>query len=273
MELDKSLEISVLASIQAGKRIMEIYNTDFSVEYKTDSSPLTVADKGANEIITEFLNTTDYPILSEEGKQIDFAEREQWPVFWMVDPLDGTKEFVKKNGEFTVNIALIEKQTAVSGVIFAPAKDVLYFGTKGKGSFMLDGASNIIDKIKGSEDFLNKLIEMSIKLPLQNSGSSFTAVASRSHLSEETQLFIESLRKEHGEVNFISSGSSLKICLVAQGSADVYPRLAPTMEWDTAAGQAIAENAGCKVIQYQKNEQVVYNKKDLLNPFFIVSRN
>jgi len=273
MELDKLLETSVIASIEAGKKIMEIYGTDFSVEYKNDSSPLTIADKGANDIITGFLIPSGYPILSEEGRQIDFVEREQWPVFWMVDPLDGTKEFVKKNGEFTVNIALIEKKTAISGVIYAPAKDVLYFGTKGNGSYMVEGAAEIVGQLKGQDDLLDQLLKKSTKLPLQRSDKKFTAVASRSHLSDETQSFVESLRKVHGEVNFISSGSSLKICLVAQGSADVYPRLAPTMEWDTAAGQAIAENAGCKVVQYKNNEQVVYNKKDLLNPFFIVSRN
>jgi 3'(2'), 5'-bisphosphate nucleotidase len=273
MDLQNLLEIAVRASVDAGKKIMEVYGSDFNVEYKSDSSPLTVADKEANNIINGYLSDTGIPVLSEEGKQIPFNERSKWPVFWMVDPLDGTKEFVKRNGEFTVNIALIEKNTPVIGVIYAPALDVLYFGMNETGSMVLNNVTEMLKSIDTDSSYIQRVLSLSKSMPLTKQDRNFTAVASRSHLSTETESFIDSLRKQHGEVAFISSGSSLKICLVAEGVADIYPRLAPTMEWDTAAGQAIAEFSGCTVTRYDNNEQVVYNKEDLLNPFFIVSRN
>ncbi len=266
------LELVIRVSVQAGQEIMKIYSTDFDVEIKDDQSPLTVADKNANSVITEALLKTRLPILSEEGKQIPYNERSAWDRFWMVDPLDGTKEFIKKNGEFTVNIALIEKNAPSIGVIFAPALGTLYFGSPSTGSWIIKDAAAKVTALNNEDKFLKRLCMLGKQLPVNDSKRSYTAVASRSHLNEDTSKFIEQLRNEHGEVNFISSGSSLKICLVADGSADVYPRLAPTMEWDTAAGQAIALHAGCKVEQYVSKSPVVYNKEDLLNPFFVVTR-
>ena len=238
------LELIIRTAVSAGKEIMKIYSTDFDVEIKDDNSPLTVADKNANKVITEALSGTGMPVLSEEGKQIPFAVRSSWKRFWMVDPLDGTKEFVKKNGEFTVNIALIEEGEPLIGVIYAPALDTLYFGSPATGSWMIREADAKVAGLDHDDEFLKRLSVLGSQLPLERENREFTVVASRSHLNEQTSEFIEKLRSIHGEVNFISSGSSLKICLVADGSADVYPRLAPTMEWDTAAGQAIASPSG-----------------------------
>jgi 3'(2'), 5'-bisphosphate nucleotidase len=266
------LELIIRISVAAGREIMEVYSTDFDVEMKDDNSPLTVADKNANKVISQGLSSTSIPVLSEEGKQIPYSERRSWRRFWMVDPLDGTKEFVKKNGEFTVNIALIEDGMPVLGVIFAPALDTLYFGSEETGSWMIKEAGKKICSLEFDDKFLKRLCALGSKLPLKSVNRGFTVVASRSHLNDDTKRFIEELKVRYGDVNFISSGSSLKICLVADGSADVYPRLAPTMEWDTAAGQAIAFHSGCKVNQYVSKSPVVYNKEDLLNPFFVVSR-
>jgi 3'(2'), 5'-bisphosphate nucleotidase len=197
---------------EAGDAIMQVYKQDFEVEYKQDNSPLTLADKNANDIIEDGLNqlSVNFPILSEEGDDIPYEDRKHWEYFWLVDPLDGTKEFVKKNGEFTVNIALIHKDTPVLGVVYAPALDMCYWAKKGKGAFK-DGQ----------------------KLPIKtvHQRNTYKIVASRSHMSDETQAFIDAIDTQK-EKELISIGSSLKICLVAEGEADIYPRLGPTMEWD-----------------------------------------
>ncbi len=253
------------AAVKAGEEILKIYNSNFDVEYKNDSSPLTIADKNAHNKICEFLEKTNYPILSEEGKNINYEERKNWEYFWMVDPLDGTKEFIKRNGEFTVNIALIHKQKSILGVIYIPVTETLYFAAENIGAYktlVTNQEEKIVD--------LEKLISSSQKLPLALPDKKFTVVASRSHLSEETEMFIDGLKTKHKEIEFISSGSSIKLCLVAEGSANIYPRFAPTMEWDTAAGQAICEIAGKSVIDYTTNKMLIYNKKDLLNNWFIV---
>lgn len=252
------------AAVKAGEEILKVYNTSFGVEYKNDNSPLTIADKNAHNIICEFLAKTSYPILSEEGKNIDYEERKKWDYFWMVDPLDGTKEFVKRNGEFTVNIALIHKQKAILGVIYIPVTKTLYFATENVGAYK----TIIGNKIDMSN--LNNIIFSSQKLPLKQTLNKYIVVASRSHMSEETEMFLDGLKMQHKELEFISSGSSIKLCLVAEGSANIYPRFAPTMEWDTAAGQAICEIAGKLVIDYNTNQRLLYNKKDLLNNWFIV---
>ncbi|HET8838031.1 MAG TPA: 3'(2'),5'-bisphosphate nucleotidase CysQ, partial [Flavobacteriaceae bacterium] len=223
------LETAIKASLEAGKRIMEIYNNeDFEVDFKGDSSPLTKADLASHEIIMSYLEKTEIPVLSEEGKGIPYNERKNWKQLWIVDPIDGTKEFIKKNGEFTVNIALVENQIPVLGVIYVPALNELYFADKEDGSFK---GSNI-EGFSG----LEKLKNESVKLPIKNSKEIFTVVASKSHLSPETEEYIRELENKHGKVNSISKGSSLKLCMVAEGKADCYPRFAPTMEWDTAAG-------------------------------------
>lgn len=263
MDIKQLLFTSIKASLKAGEEILKVYESDFAVEQKDDQSPLTLADKNAHDIISENLIETKLPVLSEEGKSVDYAERSRWEYFWMVDPLDGTKEFVKRNGEFTVNIALIHQQRSILGVIYVPVTKTLYFAAEDIGSFKLEIVDIIADDIDG-------IILQSIKLPIDNLHKKFTVIASRSHLSEETKMFIDGLRTAHKEVDFISSGSSIKLCLVAEGSADVYPRFAPTMEWDTAAGQAICEVAGKKVIDYTTNRTLLYNKPDLINNWFIV---
>lgn len=263
MDIKQLLFSAIHASLKGGEAILAVYDSDFAVEHKEDKSPLTLADKNAHDVISEILKDTGFPILSEEGNSIEYSERQRWDHFWMVDPLDGTKEFVKRNGEFTVNIALIHNQRSILGVIFVPVTKTLYFAAEGVGSYRFQITDMIADNIEG-------VILQSLKLPLEHSNKKFTVVASRSHLSEETEMFIDGLKTSRKEVDFISSGSSIKLCLVAEGSADVYPRFAPTMEWDTAAGQAICEVAGKKVIDYTTNKPLLYNKPDLLNNWFIV---
>jgi 3'(2'), 5'-bisphosphate nucleotidase len=238
---------------EAGKAIMQIYKQDFEVEYKQDNSPLTQADKKANNIIEEGLKqlAVSLPVLSEEGKDIPYEDRKQWEYFWLVDPLDGTKEFVKKNGEFTVNIALIQKDTPVLGVVYAPALDICYWAKQDEGAFK-DGQM--------------------LPLKTKEQRKRYTIVASRSHMSNETQAFIDAI-DTNKEKELISIGSSLKICFVAEGEADIYPRLGPTMEWDTGAAHVIANESGAKLSGFIDNSYVsfLYNKKNLLNLKFIVT--
>ena len=243
---------------------MKIYNSgNFDVDYKENDSPLTIADTKAHEIIKTKLESTGYPILSEEGREISFEERKNWKKFWLVDPIDGTKEFINKNGEFTINIALIENQKPKLGVIYAPVLNELYFSSNELGSFKVSVDLTDFD--------INNLIDSSITLPLIREDKTYTIVASRSHLSDETVDFIEELKKEKGHVHLISKGSSLKLCLVAEGLADCYPRFAPTMEWDTAAGQAICEHAGFRVIDWKTKKNLLYNRPKLLNNWFVVN--
>jgi 3'(2'), 5'-bisphosphate nucleotidase len=226
----------------------------------------------SHEVITGQLNGRQagkLPILSEEGRDILYAERKAWEHYWLVDPLDGTKEFIKRNGEFTVNIALMHRDRPVMGVILVPVKDILYFAAEGTGAFRLSGTSALKSHLSFEE-----LKGAAARLPLKTTAEArtFTAIASRSHMSGETSSFLDELKTEHGGIEIVSAGSSLKFCLVAEGAADIYPRFAPTMEWDTAAGQAIVEQAGGSVLQYGTGEPLRYNKENLLNPWFIVRR-
>lgn len=266
-----NLLIAIKAAIEAGTDILKIYyhpSSDFGVERKADNSPLTIADKKAHETIVSFLETTPIPILSEEGKAIQYNERKGWKTLWIVDPLDGTKEFIKKNGEFTVNIAMVSDGVPEIGVIYLPVKRILYFAEQSIGAFRLEN----IEKLDESES-LEELMERSEQLPVaKREEGEFTVVASRSHLTCETAEYIEDMKLKYPSVKLISSGSSIKICLVAEGSADVYPRFAPTMEWDTAAGHAIAKAAGMEIYQAGKNVPLLYNKEDLLNPWFMVEK-
>ena len=280
MDLKPYMVRSIQASIAAGNAINEIYHSEeFGVEYKSDKSPLTLADQKSHEIIMRGLREFDIPILSEEGKDTPYTQRKDWERFWVVDPLDGTKEFIKRNGEFTVNIALIENSRPVLGTIFVPDRNTLYFAGQDFGAYKLqDGPFNQMldaraDSKKDVRDFLDHIIGQSIKLPVNDPQRVvLTIVGSRSHKTAELEAYVEEKRKAFGDVEFISAGSSLKICLVAEGRADVYPRLGPTMEWDTAAGQAIAEYAGASVYQYDTSKPLIYNKEDLHNPWFIVQR-
>ena len=278
MNINANLLKAIDASIQAGQAILEVYRSDFSVEYKTDSSPLTLADSRSHEAIVKHLSESDIPMLSEEGKNIPYAERKAWKQMWIVDPLDGTKEFIKRNGEFTVNIALVENHKAVLGVIFVPDKNVLFFAANGLGAYKLDKNSSpeVLESNqsnKNPEERLNEILELADRLPAYHLPLPvYTIVGSRSHQTPELKAYIEEKRRELGDVEFIAAGSSQKFCVVAEGRADIYPRLGPTMEWDTAAGQAIAENAGAKVIRYDNRRPLTYNKEDLYNPYFIVQR-
>lgn len=251
------LERVIAIAKDAGKAIMEIYRRDFAVDFKDDSSPLTDADRAAHGIISSGLQALypDIPSLSEEGDAIPYETRKHWDRFWLVDPLDGTKEFIRKNGEYTVNIALVVKDRPVLGVVYAPALERLYYAREGEGAWRQDGQ------------------QPAQRLPLQINGSrdrKLTVVASRSHRSAETEAYIDGLGKTTRELEVISIGSSLKICLVAEGYADCYPRFGPTMEWDTAAAHIIATESGCRVEAAADGNDLVYNKKDLANPYFIV---
>ncbi len=251
-------------AVAAGKEIMKIYNSSYEISYKEDNSPLTLADRRSHEVIVEGLQEiSDFPILSEEGSSIPYEERKNWNTFWLIDPLDGTKEFIKRNGEFTVNLALVEENQPVFGVVYAPAEDVLYYGGINFGAFRI---SNGREKAIGGSSPDNLIV-----------------VTSKSHMNDKTRAFIDRLKEITGnrEIETVAVGSSLKICLVAEGKATLYPRLGPTMEWDTAAAHAVLKGAGGKLIPYNlsdrfntlkelcNKEELRYNKENLLNPFFI----
>ncbi len=288
MNIKKILETAINATVYAGLEIIKIYESDnFGVTSKADNSPLTLADMSANNKILEYLKKTDIPILSEEGKDIEYKERKNWKSFWLVDPLDGTKEFINKNGEFTVNIALIKNNIPVAGVIYIPVLKQLYYGTDSIGAFKIENieatTSNFYDekdswkwnnpvllinnkRASSYDDFENN----SVKLPLSinSEDKKYTVVGSRSHKSPENEKYLKNLKNKHGKIEIISKGSSLKFCMIAEGKADIYPRLAPTMEWDTAAGHAIVKASGGNVMK-TNGEDLNYNKENLLNPFFV----
>ena len=259
---NQTLSKAISASILAGKAILEVYNTDFNVEFKDDNSPLTKADKKSHEVISNFLKETSLPVLSEEGKEIAFDIRKDWQKFWMVDPLDGTKEFIKRNGEFTVNIALMEGLYPEFGIIYVPVLKELYFGGKEVGAYKIENIDEVLDSFE-------LYVTRGDKLPKVNGNDIYTMIGSRSHMSDETKEYFNSIRKEKGDIAILSKGSSLKLCMVAEGEADEYPRFAPTMEWDTAAGQAILEGSGKKLIHYKSGEIMRYNKERLVNGWFV----
>lgn len=242
----------------SGEEILRIYETDFDVQIKGDDSPLTAADKAANDVLMAYIaqHCSEIPIISEENKEVDYAERKDWDRFWLIDPLDGTKEFIKKNGEFTVNIALIENGAPVLGIVYQPTTDTFYIGISAQGSWKIaaDGAITKLDKH-----------------PHYTTKDSLLVVASRSHLSDDVVAFVDDLKSQGKQVDFLSAGSSLKFCLVAEGKADVYPRLGPTMEWDTGAAHAVALGAGRDVRIAGQDTPLQYNKENLLNPYFIVA--
>lgn len=233
----------------AGAAIMQVYVQDFVVEHKDDLSPLTAADMAAHHLIVAGLNalTPDIPVLSEESADIAWSERKNWQRYWLVDPLDGTREFVKKNGEFTVNIALIENGTPSFGVVYAPALDEMHYGVRGVGAFICDGSSRV---------------PISSRRP---AAAPLHVAASRSHMDPRSAAAIARM----GEVSLLGMGSSLKFCRMAEARLDVYPRFAPTSEWDTAAGQCVLEAAGGVVLTLD-GQALTYNSKDsLLNPDFL----
>lgn len=255
------------AALKAGEQILSIYEdpaSDFQIERKADNSPLTIADRKAHQVISKMLSDTPYPILSEEGRSIPYKERSRWESLWIVDPLDGTKEFIKRNGEFTVNIAWVSGSLPRMGVIYVPVKRILYFADETLGAYKLEGITSREDATLG------ELMARAVKLPSDKGHEGYVVVASRSHLTPETEQFVKEARTNHNKVEMVSKGSSIKMCLVAEGLADVYPRFAPTMEWDTAAGHAIVRAAGGEIYRTDVYEPLHYNKENLLNPWFIV---
>lgn len=264
MNIDHLLTIAIKASIEAGNAVLEHYSTAFHIEYKADNSPLTSADKASHSVIESVLAETGLPILSEEGKDIAFNIRKEWPYFWLIDPLDGTKEFINRNGEFTINIALIKDGLPILGVIYIPVLNLLYFGTSETGSRKIKVESKKLLSIAE----IKQLISDSILLP-QTLNRPVIIMGSRSHQTLENSKLINAVSAQFDKIDVINAGSSLKFCRLAEGAADVYPRLGPTMEWDTAAGHAICKYADISVLVYETMKEMEYNKPSLLNPWFI----
>lgn len=237
---------------EASEKVLHIYQSDFKVNYKEDHSPITAADIASHDIIVKGLRqiSRDIPILSEEGAEIPWEERKKWRRFWLIDPIDGTKDFTQRTGEFTVNIAMIEDGEPVMGVVTAPALKEAFWGIKGEGAHMRDRTGRV-HRIRVAEP-----------------KDTLRVVASRNHLNEETRAFIDTL----GAHETVQAGSSLKFCRIAEGHADIYPRMGPTSEWDTAAAHAVLVAAGGKV-QTPEGQPLVYGKENILNPNFIAAGN
>lgn len=255
---EKNIDIKKIIEIckYAGDSILEIYNKDYKIEKKSDNSPITDADRAANEIIEKRLlqEYPTIPIISEESKLEDFSKRKDWEMFWLVDPIDGTKDFIKKSGEFTINIALIKNREPILGVVFAPALDLLYFAEKGKGAFKKEG-----------KDLVRLPIKKDLNSPLQ-------ACISRSHPCEQTSNFIKSIEDEFGKVENVSVGSSLKFCFLAEGKIDLYPRLVNLKEWDIAASAAILLESKMRFVDFDHRKPILFNSADLCAPRFLACK-
>jgi 3'(2'), 5'-bisphosphate nucleotidase len=252
------LDFLIATAREAGGEILKVYETDFGVTRKDDASPLTEADLRSHHLITRRLSERypDTPVLSEENsEESPYEVRRQWREFWLVDPLDGTKEFVKRNGQFTVNIALIREGRAVAGVVYAPALGQLYYAIEGQGAFKIDAGGPPVRLAPAAKA----------------NGDRLVIAGSLSHPTPEMDAFVAEQRRQYKQVEFLPMGSSLKICLVAEGAADLYPRFGPTMEWDTAAAHAVAREAGRKVVAHGTTRELPYNKQSLLNGWFVVS--
>jgi 3'(2'), 5'-bisphosphate nucleotidase len=265
------LKLAVRAALEAGEEILKVYETDFHVETKADRTPVTLADKNAANCISAILAPSRLPVINEELQISNYEERKNWSRVWIVDPLDGTKEYVKRNGEFTVNIALTENGKPVIGVIYSPVLKLLYFGCEGEGSFRIARNDTVIELNR--KHLPENLFLYARRLPISKPPAVYTIVISRSHPEREVEERIKNLEALHGKVNRITVGSSLKQCLVAEGLAHEYPRLGATMEWDTAAGQCILEQAGGKLVDYETGKPMKYNKMDLRNGYFIAKGN
>jgi len=242
---------------QAGKAILEIYHQNFNVELKADLTPVTIADHNSNDIIIRGLKRyyADIPVISEENDPVPFSQRKNWTCFWLVDPLDGTKEFIKKNGEFAINLALIEGKQSVLGMIYVPVSDIIYYAISGQGCYKVMADSQ----------------PLPLRANIKNSPDEVTVVASRSHVSHEVHDFIKILGQKFSKVNLIQMGSAIKFGMIAEGTADFYLRTGQTMEWDTAAGQIIITESGKKIHNYKTGKPLVYNKRNMINPGFIVT--
>ena len=249
----KELQIALEAAVKAGENIMEVYNSTESINYekKADDSPLTIADKKSHNTIIDFLKDTDIDIISEESKSIEYQERKNWEEYWLIDPLDGTKEFIKKNGEFTVNIALIKNNIPHLGIVYCPVKKILYWNDNDKKVFKREK---------------EETREIKKRKPINENEEGLRVVVSRSHMSEETSEYVNKLTRPE----LISCGSSLKFLYIADNKADIYPRFGPTMEWDTAAAHSILNALEIHVINLDTGRELSYNKENLLNPYFII---
>lgn len=257
---------SIFSALKAGEEILKIYNTDFNVDYKSDNTPVTLADKQASQIIVKDLIPFNIPVISEEEAPPSFEKITTYKLFWLIDPLDGTREFIKKNGEFTVNIALIENNTSILGVVYAPVLKQLYFAMNNFGSFKITDKN--LQKIQ-SNSSLENIISYAVKLPQIINTNTYTIVTSRSHLDTKTLQYIEAIKQKKGEIEILKIGSSLKLCLLAEGMANEYPRFGRTMEWDIAAGHAVLKEAGGEIYTANNLQPFIYGKTDLTNPDFI----
>ncbi len=262
MNIELLINIAITASIEAGNEILKVYDTDdFEIVSKEDFTPVTKADKNAHQRILEILQSTELPVLSEEGIYTSYKERQKWEYFWLVDPLDGTKEFIKRNNEFTVNIALIHYNQPIAGIIYVPVFKMLYAGIVGQGSYKL-----INPEINCN---FHKLICSGRKLPLKTESPDFVVATSRSHMNAETEKYIEKLKSEHKNLKLTAVGSALKLALIAEGTVNIYPKIGTTMEWDTASGHAILKAAGKNIFLHDLKTELVYNKENLTNPDFV----
>lgn len=267
LQITCHLENAVTAILRASTAVMAIYRNkeDFTIAYKTDQSPVTRADIVSSDIIYGYLEKTGLPVICEERGKTDYEERKNWEWFWLVDPLDGTKEFIKRNGEFTLNIALVHHQVPVLGVIAIPAQNYLYWGLVNNGSYK-------IPMLGLNEPDYATLLSQSEKISVQKKRqNTLRIMVSRSHLEEQTLQYIEKMRTHFPKIKKIQAGSSLKFCYIAEGKADVYLRFSPTMEWDTAAGHAIVIAAGAEMRCLPSQKEFLYNKEELVNEGFIVS--
>jgi 3'(2'), 5'-bisphosphate nucleotidase len=266
MKINMLLLMAIRAAVKAGIQILKVYESkQYNILYKEDESPLTAADIKSHETINHYLLSGEIPILSEEASKIPYSQRKSWEYFWLVDPLDGTREFLNRNDEFTVNIALIKRTSPLAGIIYSPVSQILYFSVPGRGVFKTKSASSYVFTI----DSLQTLQERSDRLPYEITGDKITVITSRSFNSADTEKYILNLKNRYQNVELISAGSALKFGLIAEGKADIYPRFAPTMEWDVAAGHAILKESGFSVADAKTGDSLVYNKPDLENPWFI----
>lgn len=255
------------AAIRAGAAILEIYTSGdcIEVDIKEDMTPITLADRRAHSIIREYLGQTRIPLLSEEGREMLYAERKDWDLFWMVDPLDGTVEFLKGNGEFTVNIALMADNRPAFGVIYVPYKGIIYFCDEELGAFRASVEAD------GSAEYTYESIIREVEILPVTSGRNIPLkiAVSRSHRNEATDRHLEEVLKNHPGAEIVEQGSSYKLCLLAEGSVDYYPRTSDTYEWDTAAGEAILDMAGGRIYALEGSRRLQYNKESLINPHFV----
>ena len=273
-DFDRLMLLAIAAAVRAGREILKVYKKPFGVEKKKDNSPVTVADRNAHRVINDALAAAfpHIPVLSEEGSDIRYEERKRWDLFWLVDPLDGTKDFIKKNGEFTVNIALVRGAAPLLGVVYIPCSDTIYIGMDGRGAFKVAAVSNYFHRNGQIGEAVSELIlggSAPLPLSMKEKREKLVIVKSRSHSGVETERCIEKLLELYGGSSVIAAGSSIKLCLLAEGSADVYPRIGPTMEWDTAAGHAVLRCSGGDVLRTDNWSPLAYNKEDLRNPSFV----